>query len=115
MQKRFISHVSDSFNFIQLTIGWIKIPNFPETGLIKVEIYLVNNKGILFGENFRSTRNCSSDDIYSVFESETKEITGSMTEFRDTKFLKLPTVEKVSEYKDYNLIYIIKIGTTREG
>ena len=34
MQKRFINQVSSSFNMIQLTIGWIHLPNRPESGLI---------------------------------------------------------------------------------
>lgn len=34
MQKRFISQVSSSYNMIQLTIGWIQLPNRPESGLI---------------------------------------------------------------------------------
>ena len=113
MQKRFISHVSGSFNMIQITLGWIKIPNLPECGLIKVEICLVNNKGTLFEENFKTTRNCN-DHVLSVFESETKEITGSRTEFRDTKFLKLPTVRGVGDYKDFSLLFIVKIALLRD-
>lgn len=34
MQKRFMSQLSSTINMIQLNIGWIKIPNHPESGLI---------------------------------------------------------------------------------
>ena len=93
--------MSDSFSMIELTLGWIKIPNFTDTGLMKVEICLVNNKGAMIEDNFMTTRNCSSDHVLSIFESEAKEITGSRTDFRDTKFVKLPNVEKISDFKDY--------------
>ena len=70
--------------------------------------------GTLYDENFKSTRTCQNDQILPFFESETKEINGSRIEFRDTKFVRLPSVAKVSDYKDYSLLFIVKIGTTRE-
>lgn len=109
-----MSQLSSTMNMIQLTIGWIKIPNQPESGLIQVEVCLVNNMGTVIDESFLATRTCPDDQILTIFESETKEITGSRTEFRDTKFLKLPKVEKCSDYRQYSLIFIIKIGLSRE-
>ena len=70
--------------------------------------------GTLYDENFKSTRTCQNDQILPVFESETKEINSSRIEFRDTKFVRLPSVAKVGDYKDYSLLFIVKIGTTRE-
>ena len=37
------------------------------------------------------------------------------TEFKDTKFVRLPKLSKVSDYKDYNLIIIVKIGHSPEN
>ena len=65
---------------------------------------------VLFEENFKSTRTCRNDHVLPVFETETKEILSSRVDFRDTKYLRLPSVAKVSDYKDFFLIYIIKIG-----
>ena len=50
----------------------------------------------------------------TIFESETKEIISSRTDFRDIKFLKLPNVAKQSEYKNYNLLIIVKIGSCND-
>lgn len=48
MQKRFINHISGRYNLMQLSLGWIKLQNGPETGLIRIEVCLVNNQGQLF-------------------------------------------------------------------
>ena len=111
MQKRLIDTLSSSFNQIQVCLSSIRIPNPPQNSLICIEICLINNKCELLEENFRTTLTCSSDNVLSCFESETKEITSSGTiEFRDIKYLKLPSVEKVADYSRFSLLVIVKMG-----
>jgi len=77
MQKRVIDTLSTPFNQIQVNLSSIRLPNPPQNSLIRVEIYLINNKCELMGEHFRTTLNCSSEQVLPFFESETKEITSS--------------------------------------
>ena len=113
MQKRLIGMLSSSFNQMQVCLSSIRIPNPPQNSLIRVEICLVNDKCELLEENFRTTLTCSNQNVLPCFESETKEISSSgHTEFRDIKYLKLPSVEKVADYSCYSLLFIVKIGSS---
>ena len=89
-----MDHFADVFNMLQINLSSIKIVNPPLHSLIKAEIHLVDNKCTLLEDKFLSTRCCTDSNWTTIFESETKEITSSRTDFRDIKFLKLPRVDK---------------------
>ena len=114
MQKYFVDHFNDVFNMLQINLSSIKIVNPPLHSLIKAEIHLVDNKCTLLEDKFLSTRCAQDSNWMTIFESETKEITSARTDFRDIKFLKLPNVTKQSEYKNFNLLIIVKIGTCND-
>lgn len=98
---------------MQLSISSIKVPNPPPNSVVNFQICLVDNFCNLIEDSWTQTRSCTGSNILSIFESETKELLAH-TEFKDTKFIRLPKLSKVIDYKNYYLIMIVKIGHSFE-
>ena len=91
------------------------MPNPPLNSLIKIEICLLDNTCKIMEDSWCSTsQQLTEHPFITVFETETKELT-SRTDFRDLKFLKLPTVKKVSKFRIYTLVMIVKIGSNQSA
>lgn len=115
LQSRMLETLNSSFNQIQVSLSTIRIPNPPLHSLIRIETVLIDSQCKIQNECFMTTLHCEKEHYLPTFESETKEITSSRVEFRDTKYLQLPNVRKVSDYKNYYLVFIIKIGSNESG
>ena len=115
MQKRFCEKLHEPENIMRVNLSSIRLPNNPPLhSLINVEVCLINRECKIIENVFSETRSCSTDEMFSTYESETKEIIGSRVDLRDTKFMKLPEVDKASEYRHFYLLFIIRIGKNME-
>ena len=107
-----MENLLSSYNMLQLRLKSFHVPNAPPNCLVKVEVYLVDIQCHIWEENFRITQTCSTENGRLCFESEVKELTSARVELDDLAFVKLPNVERVSEYSKVNLFFVVKLGTT---
>jgi len=92
MQKLFTEKLSGTFDYMQLTVNSFKIANPPLNSLIKVEVALVDSSSKLLEDVWSSTPDMLDSQVKTIFESETRELTGSRSDLKDTTYLKLPQV-----------------------
>ena len=109
MQERFNGVLNNVLNTMQLKIDCLKVSRVPEGSLVKIEVFLLNAAGGAVEECWHCTPDALDDNMLSIFESQTKEL-NYRTEFRDCMLLKLPVTEKVSQYKHYSLVCVVKIA-----
>ena len=110
--RRLINYLKNTRNVLKLNVSRLTHLTGKANSLIKVEAILTDKRGVAVGSSFFSTE-CTHDDTSDTFETETCELQATVSP-KSYKFLKLPVKRSAKDLRNYHLLFLVKIGETKD-